>query len=76
MPKKKKLNREGDKKGLVEVTVHGICLMEIDASREAFGFARDVIGSTRGCTIVNKFIVIFSNCIMTPLFVSPDMFLD
>ena len=48
--------------------------MEIDASREAFGFARDVIGSTRGCTIVNKFIVIVLKCIMTHSFVSLDMF--
>ena len=59
LPKNKKLNREGDITGLLEVNVQGSCLMEIDASREAFGFARDVIGSTRGCTIVNKFIVIF-----------------
>ena len=48
--------------------------MEIDASREAFGFARDVIGSIRGCTIVNKFIVVVLKCIMTPSFVSLDMF--
>ena len=74
LPKKKKLNREGDTTGLVEVTVQGSCLMEKYASREAFGFARDVIGSTRGCTIVNKFIVIVLKCIMTPSFVSLDMF--
>ena len=43
-PKKKKLNREGDTTGLVEVTVQGSCLLEKDASREAFGFARNVIG--------------------------------
>ena len=74
--KKKKLNREGDTTGLVEVTVHVSCLMEIDSSIEAFGFARDVIGSTRGCTIVNKFIVIVLKCTMTPSFVSLDMFVD
>ena len=73
-PKKKKLNREGDITGLLEVTVQGSCLMEKYASREAFGFARDVIGSTRGCTIVNKFIVIVLKCIMTHSFVSLDMF--
>ena len=74
LPKKKNLNREGDTTGLVEVTVQGIFLMEIYASREAFGFARDVIGSTRGCTIVKKFIVIFLKRIMTPSFSPLDMF--
>ena len=49
--------------------------MEIYASIEAFGFARYIIGSTRkGCTHVNKFIVIVLKCIMTPSFVSLDMF--
>ena len=35
--------------------------MEIYASREAFSFARDVIGSTIRRTIVNKLAVIFCN---------------
>ena len=48
MTKKKRTNREGDTIGLVEVTVQGSCLMETDASREAFGFIRYVIGSKRG----------------------------
>ena len=74
LPKKKKLNREGDTTGLLEVTVHGSCLMEKYASREAFGYAMDLIGSTRGCTIVKNFIVIVLKCIMTPSFVSLDMF--
>ena len=65
---------EGDITGLLEVTVPGICLTEIDASREAFGFARDVIGSTRRCTIDDKFVVIVLKRIMTPSFVSLDMF--
>ena len=52
----KKLNREGYKPGLIEVNVQGSCLIEIDAFREAFGFARDVIGSTRRCTIKDKFV--------------------
>ena len=43
LPKKKKLSWEGDITGLVEFTVHGSCLMEIDAYREAFGFATDVM---------------------------------
>ena len=48
--------------------------MEIDASIGAFGFARDVIGSTKRCNIVEKFVVIVLKCIITPLFVSLDMF--
>ena len=74
MPKNKNLNREVDTTGLVEVTVQGICLMGKYASIEAFGLSRDVIGSTRGCTIVNKFIVIVLKCIMTPLFVPLGVF--
>ena len=73
-PKNKKLNREGDITGLLEVTVQEIFLMEINASRDAFGFARDVIVSTKMCTIVDKFVVIVLKRIMTPLFVSLDMF--
>ena len=73
-PKNKKLNREGDITGLLEVTFHGIYLMEIDASKEAFGFATDVMVLTRKwCTIVNKFIVIVLKRIMAPSFVSLDM---
>ena len=74
LPKKNNLNREGYATGLVEVTVQGSFLMEIYASREAFGFARGVIVSTRGCEIVNKFIVIVLKCIITPWFVSLEMF--
>ena len=66
MPKNKKLNMEGYTTGLVEVTVHRSFLMEIYAYRESFGFARDVIVSTKGCTIVNKFIVIVLKRIMNP----------
>ena len=58
LPKKKKLNMEGDITGLLEVTVQGSCLMKKYASREAFGFASNVIGSTRRCTIVKNFTVI------------------
>ena len=74
MPKNKKLNREVDITGLLEVTVQGSFLMEIYASREAFIFTRDVIGSTRRCNIVDRFVVIFFKYIMTPPFVSLDMF--
>ena len=48
--------------------------MEIYAYREAFGFATDVIGSTRRFTIVDKFVVMFLKRIMTPSFISLDMF--
>ena len=74
LQKNKRLSREGDITGFLEVTVKGSCLMEKYASREAFGFARDVISSTRGCTIVDKFIVIVLECIMTHPFISLDMF--
>ena len=49
---KKKSKQGGRYKRLTRVYCSG--KMEIDASREAFGFARDVIGSTIRCTIVNK----------------------
>ena len=75
-PKKNKLNREGYITVLLEVTVQGSCVMEMYASREAFSFERDVIGSKRRCTIVDKFIVIVLKRIMTPLFVSLDTFHD
>ena len=48
--------------------------MERDVSRDAFGFARDVIGSTRRSTIANKLAVTVLQRIMTPSFVSLDMF--
>ena len=73
LQKKKKLSKERDITGLLEVTVQGIFLMEKYASKEAFGFERDVIGSTRRCTSVNKFIIIVLKYIMNPSFVSIDM---
>ena len=48
--------------------------MEIYASREAFGFARDIVGSTKRFTIFNKFVVMFLEHILTPSFVSLEMF--
>ena len=72
--KKKNLIKEGDITGSLEVTVQGSCLMEKYGSIEDFCFARDVIGSTRGFTIFNKFIVIVLKFIITPSFVSLDMF--
>ena len=48
--------------------------MERDASIEPFGFAMAVIGSTRRPTTANKLAVIALQHIMTPSFVSLDMF--
>ena len=48
--------------------------MERDSPREAFGFASDVIGSTRRLTIVNKLDVIVLQHIITASFVSFGMF--
>ena len=72
--KNKKLNREGDITCLLDINIQVISLMEIDSSREAFGFARDVTGSTRKCTIVNKSVIIFLKRIMTPSLFSHDIF--
>ena len=49
--------------------------MERYSYGESFGFATDVMVSTiKGCTIVDMFIVIVLECIMTHSFVSLDMF--
>ena len=72
--KEKKIEREVDIAGLLEFTVQGGCLMERDASIEAFGFTRDVIGSTIRPTIVNKLAMIVLQRIMNPSFVSLDIF--
>ena len=72
---KEEANLGGRYNRLTRGYFHGSCLMEIDASREAFGFATDVMVSTiKGCNIVNKFFVIVLKCIMTHSFVSLDMF--
>ena len=74
-PKKKKPSWEEDITGLLEVTVQGSCLTEIDSYKEDFGFATDVVVSTiKGCTIVNMLIVTVLQCIITHSFVSLDMF--
>ena len=71
--KERKIGREVDITSLVEVTIKGDCLTERDESREAFGFAKDVIGSTRRPTLVNKLAVIVLKCIMNPSLISLDM---
>ena len=74
LSKKEKLNREGDITVLLKFTVQGSCIMEIDSFIKAFGFAMDVVGSTRRCTIVDKFIIIVLKHIMTPLVLSIGVF--
>ena len=74
LPKNNNLNIEGDITGLLEVNVQVGCLIEIYAYIEAFGFARDMIGSTRRCTIVDKLILIVLKRITTPSLVSLEMF--
>ena len=69
-----KPEREGNITCLLEATVRGCFLMEIYASREAFGFARDVIGSTIRRNIVNHLAVIVLQHTTIPSFVSLDMF--
>ena len=65
---------EGDKTGLIDFTYQLGCLMERDTSIEAFGFARNVIVSTRRHTIVKILGVIVLQVIVTPSFFSLDMF--
>ena len=72
--KEKTLDREGYITVLTEVTFQGFCLMERDSSLGDFGFEIDVIGSTIRPTIVNKLAVIVLQHIMTPSFISLDMF--
>ena len=48
--------------------------MEIYASRKTFGFSMIVLGSTRRTTTVSKLAVTDFQVILTPLFVTIDMF--
>ena len=52
MLKRNKLEREGYITVLLEVTLIGVLLMEIYASRETCGFEMAVLGSTRRPTTV------------------------
>ena len=73
LPKKKKLNRDRDTTGLVEVIVQRSCLMKKIPQRSLW--------FCKGCNRINKRMCycqqVHSNilkCIMTPSFVSLDMF--
>ena len=59
---------------LLEVNLMGDFLMEIFASRNLFGFSMAVLGSTKRPTNVNKLDVTALKHIMTPLFVTLEMF--
>ena len=74
MTKNKGLEWERYITGILDVTAMLGCLMEIDASIEPFGFSVAVLGSTRRPTTVNKFYLTALKRIMTPSFVTLDMF--
>ena len=48
--------------------------MERYSSREPFGFTMDVLGSKRIPTTVNTLAVTDSKCILTPLFITVEIF--
>ena len=72
--KDNKLDMEGCIISLLKVIEMRGCLIEKYVSREAFGFARVVIGLTRRPTIVNKLDVIVLQQIINTLFVSIGIF--
>ena len=72
--KNKKLYREVDITGSLEVNAMGVCLREKDVSIEPFGFAMDVLGSTRRPTTANNLAVTIFQLIMNPSFVPLGMF--
>ena len=74
MLKNKELKREEDITELVEVTSTKFYLIEGDASRESFGFSMTVISSTRRPTTVNIWVVTALQRILTPSFITVDIF--
>ena len=65
---------EKDITGLLEVTVTGVYLMEGYGSRETFYFAMDVLISARRPTTVNTWVVTALQRILTPSFITVDIF--
>ena len=60
---------------MLEFNVIGFCLMEIDDSIETFELSRYVLlGSTREPTTVNNFSMTDFQCILTPSFITVEMF--
>ena len=72
--KNKRLYREIYLTILIKLTVQVNFLMEIGVSREPFVFSMAVLGSTIRPTTINTFSVIYYQHIMTPLFITLDMF--
>ena len=72
--KKKDTSREVGITVIIEVNVMEGCPMEIYASIEPFGFSMDVLGSTRRFNTVKKLTVTAFQCILTPSFVTVDIF--
>ena len=72
--KERNLDREEDITVNLEVNVQGGYIMGRDAKIEPFCFEMDVLGSTRRPTIFNKLAVVFLQRIMTPSFVSLEIF--
>ena len=65
---------EKDITGLLEVTVAGGYLMEGYGSRETFDFAMDLLISARRPTTVNTWVVTALQQILTPSFITVDIF--
>ena len=72
--KNKELKREEDITGLLKVIVTEFYLMEWWASREPFYFSMTVLSSTRSPTTVNTCAVTALQLILTPLFITVDIF--
>ena len=73
-PKKKDLDRDGDTTRLLEVTVIGGFQMEIYALRKTLSVSIVVIDSTRRPTTVKNVAVTALQRILTPLFITVDIF--
>ena len=72
--KKKELRREGGITGLLYMTIMEGCIMEGYYSIKPFGFAMAVLGSTIRPTTVHNWVVTALQCILTPSFITVDMF--
>ena len=74
LPKKKELNRDEHKTGLLEVIVTECYQMEGGDSREPFGFSNSLPSSRLRPTTVNTWVMTALQWILTPLFISVDIF--
>ena len=74
MLKKKELNKEEYITVLVEVTAMEGCIMKGDTSREPFSLPMAILGSKIRPTNVKKLAVTALQHILTPLFITFDIF--